>query len=167
MLGQDLLAAGPSSESPSTDLSTAARGPDATGSGALGAPHAARVDSAEDYSLTLEDRGVRGAMLAWEGEALPLAFGHVNGATKAFGVIYSSRNPSLTSRRKEKKQRGPDHRQALAPECTTLSNLTTENPRPRGCNYCHWLQALCVSQIAREAVTLGVSTHKENLTWSG
>ena len=39
MLGQDLLAAGPSSESPSTDLSTAARGPDATGSGALGAPH--------------------------------------------------------------------------------------------------------------------------------
>ena len=36
MLGQGLLAAGPSSESLSTDLSAAARGPDATGSGALG-----------------------------------------------------------------------------------------------------------------------------------
>ena len=63
MLGQDLLAAGPSSESLSTDLSTAARGPDATGSGALGAPHAAWVDS-DDASLTLVDHGVRGAVLA-------------------------------------------------------------------------------------------------------
>ena len=76
MLGhQDLLAAGPSSESLSTDLSTAARGPDATGRGALGAPHAAQIDSA-GASLTLVDRGVRGAVLAWEGEALPLAFAH-------------------------------------------------------------------------------------------
>ena len=63
MLGhQDLLAAGPSSESLSTDLSTAACGPDATGSGALGAPHAAWVDS-DDASLTLVDHGVRGAVL--------------------------------------------------------------------------------------------------------
>jgi hypothetical protein len=48
MLGQGLIAVGPSSESLPTDLSTATRGPNATGSGALGAPHAARVDSAED-----------------------------------------------------------------------------------------------------------------------
>ena len=46
MLGQDLLAAGPSSESLSTDLSTAAHGPDATGSGALGPPRAAQIDYA-------------------------------------------------------------------------------------------------------------------------
>ena len=50
-------------------------GPDPTGSDALGAPRAVRVDGSSSLqSASLEDRGVRGAVLRWEGDELPLTF---------------------------------------------------------------------------------------------
>ena len=78
MLGQGLLGGGEyaagsgggAETPPSTD-----RGPSATGTGALGAPRAVQVGSDEALqSASLEDRGVRGAVIRWEGGELPLTF---------------------------------------------------------------------------------------------
>ena len=71
MLGQGLLAAGPSSES----LSTLPKS-DPCGEGALGSRTLVDVQN-QPQQATLEDRGVRGAFLSYGGKELPLAFADI------------------------------------------------------------------------------------------
>ena len=58
--------------------------PDALGSGTLGQPRTVQVGGGSArLSASLEDRGVRGAVLRWQGDELPLTFSDIerDGAT--------------------------------------------------------------------------------------
>ena len=91
MLGQGLLSgelAAGSGGGVETHPPTA-HGPSATGSGALGEPRFVRVDdSTSSEWASLEDRGVRGAVLRWDGGELPLAHALLErvGATRTIAV---------------------------------------------------------------------------------
>eukprot|EP01043_Picozoa_sp_COSAG02_P054361 COSAG02_NODE_6144_length_3769_cov_2.667302_1_plen_949_part_01 len=114
MLAQGLLAAAPSEtiHSP-VPSSPAAVGPDVwvdpTGSGTLGTPRTVQIvgrgdadgagERAKHQLLWLEDRGVRGAMLCWEGGEQPLAFANIERAAATLIVtVNAAVHPSFCAR---------------------------------------------------------------------